>query len=66
MNSIGSDLLVTHEQPEQFIKQLVKPGFMNTVVYQAEFIGEERHVEDLVKKELNASGVDCQFNAIWG
>ena len=66
LQSIGSDLLVSHEKPESFIKKLVKPGVMNTVVYQAEFIAEERHVEDLMKKELQTSGADCQFNAIWG
>lgn len=39
---------------------------MHTVVYQAEICAEERHVEDLVMKELRGTGVDCQFEPIWG
>ena len=63
---LGSNLIVTHEKPETFLKQLVMPGVTNTVVYQAEICSEERFVESAVQSEIEATGVECQFAAVWG
>ena len=42
LQELGSCLLVAHDKPEQFMKQLIVPGMMHTIVYQAEICHEER------------------------
>ena len=50
LKALGNDLFVAHEKPEVFLKKLIAPGMVNTIVYQAEISKDQRTIEDEVKK----------------
>jgi deoxyribodipyrimidine photo-lyase len=50
LKSLGSGLLVAHDQPEVFIKKLMDRTLQTTVVYQQEVCDEERRVENALKE----------------
>ena len=50
LKALGSGLLVAHDQPEVFIKELVDRTLQTTVVYQQEVCDEERRVENALKE----------------
>ena len=51
---LGSYLLVAHEKPEVFMKQLVAPDLNHTVVYTTEICSEEKQVEESIKEMFKA------------
>jgi deoxyribodipyrimidine photolyase len=50
LKALGSGLLVAHDQPEVFIKELMDRTLQTTVVYQQEVCDEERRVENALKE----------------
>ena len=65
LEALGSNLLVTHDKPENFLKNLIEPDVMYTIAYQAEICYEERQVEKALQEQLKSLGTNYQFVPIW-
>jgi deoxyribodipyrimidine photo-lyase len=68
LEAIGSELLVAHDRPENFLSTLVSADqkVKTTVVYQQEVCSEELAVEDQVIAALLSSNANVDFVSVWG
>jgi deoxyribodipyrimidine photo-lyase len=67
LESVGSNLFVSHAKPEDFLLKLIADSPMNTtVVYQQEICSEERKVEDNVIDALSKAVKEINFVSLWG
>ena len=74
LRSIGSDLLISSEKPEDFIPKLLvqNSNTENIIVYQTEITSEELKIEDKLKKKIelivknNKDPVTANVESVWG
>ena len=64
LQSIGSNLLVCFDKPENFIPKLLDPEGHNVVVYQQEVTHEELNVEKALAKKLDKE--NNELTSVWG
>lgn len=60
LKSIGSELLLTNEKPEDFIPKLLSKDMENIIVYQKEICWEELKVEEKVEAEAKKLGFNTR------
>ena len=63
---MGSNLLVTSEEPEKFIPKLLSEDKHNIVVYQQEICSEELQIETNLINSLKDSNKSVQVESVWG
>ena len=69
--SLGSDLMVTNDKPQDVIPYLIAPDKLNIIAYQQEITKEEREDESAIEEQLKKlrkedKKLDVRTEKFWG